>query len=364
MTRAGPTLAVLGLLTIVAAACAGGGTPAAATSPEGPRATMADDTPAATTPGPRTPGVGEFVNPVIRQNFPDPHVLATGGRYYAYATTDGVVNYQLARSDDLVEWEILSDPMPILPVWASGDTWAPEVAEIGGRFVMYFTARAFEVQRADGQASQCVGVAVADVPEGPFVDRSEAPLVCQPELGGTIDATVLVDVDGTRYLVYKNDGNCCAIETRFYGRRLADDGLTLEGEETDLGVANDNAWEGNVIEAPTIFRAGDRYVLLYSANNYAGADYAVGYAIADAPLGPYVDGPENPILVTSVPDAGVPALGPGHQAVVVDQDGDLWVAYHAWNLDLTAREMWIDPLEILDGRPVIRGPTGVPQPVP
>src|SRR4051794_28121525 len=41
---------------------------------------------------------GLFQNPVIDADFPDPFILADGGRYYAYATTDVSQNLQLASS--------------------------------------------------------------------------------------------------------------------------------------------------------------------------------------------------------------------------------------------------------------------------
>src|SRR3712207_8309946 len=45
-----------------------------------------------------------------------------------FRSNSGSVNVQLARSKDLVTWELIKDPLPDLPPWASpGYTWAPEV---------------------------------------------------------------------------------------------------------------------------------------------------------------------------------------------------------------------------------------------
>ena len=52
-------------------------------------------------------------------------------------------------------------------------------------------------------------------------------------------------------------------------------------------IKEDQPWEGNLIEAPTLFRHGSRYYLFYSANAYNTCDYAVGYAVADSVTGPY-----------------------------------------------------------------------------
>jgi len=48
---------------------------------------------------------------------------------------------------------------------------------------------------------QCISRAVSDNPAGPFVDERSEPLVCQLELGGSIDPSPFVDADGTPYLL-------------------------------------------------------------------------------------------------------------------------------------------------------------------
>lgn len=313
---------------------------------------------------------GMFRNPVIDADFPDPFVLAADGRYYAYATTDTAQNLQLARSDDLVHWEMLDDPLPKLPAWSSGDTWAPEVRKTSAGYVLYYTAHDGEIKRPDSAGSQCVTRAVGPSPEGPFIDDSQKPLVCQADLGGSIDATTFADRDGSAWLIWKNDGNCCGLPTRFYMQKLSADGLKLTGPVTDLGVVNDEPWEGALIEAPTLIERDGTYYLFYSANGYDTAFYAVGYATSSKLTGPYVDAPENPILRAFDESDGTQARGPGHQSIVEDADGDLWMTYHAWDDDavgygnLGKRSVWIDRLTIKDGKATVSGPNDDPQPIP
>jgi beta-xylosidase len=314
-----------------------------------------------TTAGPAA-AVPQFTNPVLTGNFADPFVLKVGDTWYAYATGDLVVNLQVARSADLVRWERLDDALPELPEWSAlqkGLTWAPEVARTPAGFVLYYTLR------DAGSGRQCISVAVADRPEGPFRDTRSRPLVCQERLGGSIDPHRFVDRDGTAYLLWKNDGNCCDQPTELWGQRLDSDGLALEGRPRNLGVRNDAAWEGELIEAPTLWRDGDTYYLFYSANNYGSTSYAVGYATAERVLGPYRDGPGNPILRSRGR-----AAGPGGQTVVRDADGDLWLAYHAWDSSAVGdeaggqRSMWLDRLWFEDGQPKVEGPTDGPQEAP
>jgi beta-xylosidase len=306
-------------------------------------------------------GPGEFVNPVIESDFPDPGVINVNGTYYAYATNSEGKNIQLATSTDLVEWKMLPDALPEHPSWANpefGFVWAPEVVDTGGRYVMYYTARVKDT------STQCLGVATSDKPEGPFTDTNDKPFICQPEAGGSIDASPFRDGDKL-YLYWKNDGNCCGSITYIWEQELAPDGLSLVGEPKQL-ASNDQRWEGVVIEAPTMWKQDGKYYLFFSGNVYNTVNYAIGYATCDTPTGPCADAPENPILKT---DTGKPpVLGPGHQTVVVDDDGETWFVYHAWAVpvggQLERRFVWIDRLTFENGKPVVHGPTKSPQPKP
>ena len=348
----------------------------AATQAVAPTATVAvsADLPVEPSGPPATAGEGQFTNPVVSRDFPDPHVIRADDSYFAFATTSAGTNIRFARSSDLVQWEIVGEALPELAAWSGltplfGNvphkaTWAPAVAEVGDRYVMYYTTPAPDIPRPDQKPSQCIGVATSESPAGPFVDSSEAPIVCQSDLGGSIDATHFADDDGAQYLVWKNDGNCCGIPTRFFIQELSDDGLEVVGDPTDMGLSNDVLWERFVIEAPTLWKHDGAYYLFYSGNDFASADYAVGYATSNVVLGPYVDAPENPILRTRPP-----AAGPGHQSIVADDDGDLWMTYHAWDYSFIGypqgrRAMWIDELVFEDGKARVLGPDAGPQAVP
>jgi arabinan endo-1,5-alpha-L-arabinosidase len=84
-------LAVLALLffTILAGGCASSEpTPTPAVEAPPAAAAPTDDTPATPAPTPTEavqPGV-TFRNPVLRNDFPDPHIIQVDGTYYAYAT--------------------------------------------------------------------------------------------------------------------------------------------------------------------------------------------------------------------------------------------------------------------------------------
>ncbi|MDB5081073.1 MAG: glycosidase [Chloroflexi bacterium] len=304
---------------------------------------------------------GFFQNPVLKSNFPDPHILLDNGTFYAYATNASGRNIQVASSTDLVNWELLPEAMPALPPWGklvSGLIWAPEVIKIGPKYVLYYTGRDKTSNK------QCVGVATSDAPQGKFKDSMTQPLVCQVEEGGTIDANIFSD-GGKLYLYFKNDGNCCGQSTYLYVQELAPDGLSFVGDKPTRLIENDQQWEGRVVEAPTMFKHQGNYYLFFSGNDYAGLPYAVGYATCKSPLGPCQKAPENPILKTSLKNP--PVIGPGHQTIL--QVGDqTWIIYHAWEvsngLKTDRRLMWLDRIEWKDGKPVVIGPTTEPQPIP
>ena len=286
-------------------------------------------------------------------DFPDPFVLADGGAYYAYATNANNKHVQLLQSQDLASWRALPDAMPALASWVRQPVphvWAPEVIKLGGRYVLYYTAHDITSDR------QCVGAAVSTSPAGPFVDSAAKPLVCQADLGGTIDASPFLD-GGRLYLYFKSDGNCCKLPTHIFAQELRPDGLAVIGQPTRL-LTNGRTWEGKVIEAPTMVKRDGKYTLLYSANDFGDGSYAAGYASCAGPVGPCEPVGDAPFLKTS---AQAKLVGPGHQALF-QAGGKDYIAYHAWELKpdgkrADRRLLYIDRLDWVDGKPVVRGTT-------
>lgn len=303
---------------------------------------------------------GMFVNPVLDRDFPDPDALQVGEWYYAYATNSDGYHVQVARSADLVEWEFLGDALPALPEWAVQDfgwTWAPEVVTFddGDSYLMYYVTR-FAI---DAGGTQCIGIASATQPEGPFQPIGDEPFICQVGQGGSIDPGTFIDDDGTAYLLWKNDGNSKGGQTWIYIQRLSSDGRTLEGEPTKL-ITADQPWEGLLVEAPTLWKRGEQYFLFYSANDYSSPRYGIGYAIAEAITGPYEKPQRAAIFKTSIP-GGV--VGPGGQDIVLDANGDTWMLYHAWAAG-GYRNLRLAELTWQDGVPLLAEPTRAVQAVP
>ena len=319
-----------------------------------------------TAPGPSpTPTLApnQFENPVINADFPDPDIVLVGDTYYAYATgpLGQPTNLQAARSKDLVTWEPLGEALPALPLWAkaqAGVTWAPDVslAADGKTLIMYYTTHDAASNK------QCIGVATATKPEAAFQSQGvakEKPFICQPQEGGSIDPASFVDEDGSRYVVWKSDGNCCNMDTWIYIQKVSADGLTLQAQPTRL-IKEDQAWEGNIVEGPTLWKHNKKYYLFYSANWYKGEKYAVGYAVSDSVLGPYRK-PDKPILTTDMQNGA--AFGPGGQDII-EKNGKDWIVYHSWDPTFNYRWLQIDPLLWEGDAPKVDGPHRSPEPKP
>jgi beta-xylosidase len=204
------------------------------------------------------------------------------------------------------------------PYAANGNrNWAPEMHEVAGRYLVYYTS----VNAGDVLS---IGVAAASAPTGPFTDRG-SPLVEHPQ--GVIDATY-AKANGTHYLVYKIDGNSVGQPTPIYLRELAPDGLSFAAgsQQVELLRNQPGSWEGGVVEAPWIVERAGMFYLFYSGNVY-DARYRTGVARAPAIAGPYTKLATNPILRNDAT-----WVGPGHGSVVAAGDKHYFV-YHAWRND-------------------------------
>jgi beta-xylosidase len=334
------------LIVLPAAGC-GSPAPAAPSSGAAGAATAGPgSSPGLSSSSASTESEGEAsVNPVYDTNFPDPQVVRTANGWLAVATNGNGRNVQTATSTDLRTWDQGADALPAVASWSTtGKVWAPEITQISdAKWAMYYTTI------APDPPIQCVSVAFADKPAGPYTDSSTAPLVCENDQGGSIDASPFTAADGQRYLYWKNDGNAIGVDTWISVQQLSADGSKLAGKPKRL-IRQDQPWEGSLIEAPFVREQDGIFHLFYSANDYASADYAVGHATGASPTGTFTKDPE-PILVSNEI-----AAGPGHCALF-EADGQVWMVYHAWAPDSigdddVGRSMWLSRTTIGPGKSV------------
>jgi GH43 family beta-xylosidase len=286
-------------------------------------------------------------------NLADPEVLLHDGTYYLYGTGD-TRGFDVWKSSDLRSWEKASRAIEAGDgVWGDSAFWAPAVVERNEKFYLFYSASG-PLPVDGGRRSVRMGVAVAERPEGPF--REVVPRM--PLLGrAVIDPDVFIDTDGTPYLYFVADINENNGAGQIYVVRLRDDLLGTVGEPVAC-ISPSQPWEGTVWnEAPLVLKVKDQYVLMYSANFWASHDYAVGYATAPTPMGPWDKYDENPIFRRH---AGL--LGTGHNSIASHPDGSLLTFFHAHRDERNAqRDTYVAALQV-DYSPGMKHPILRPEP--
>lgn len=298
----------------------------------------------------------------------DPYVLhAPDGHYYIYGTgggfgTDVATAFPTFTSTNLVDWTPVGQTYRRDPAssWCVGAFWAPEVYRVNGRFYMFYSAQ-WRDNPTNEKENFRIGVAVADSPTGPFRDLRNGPIF-DPGYP-IIDADVLFDTDGRMYLYYSR---CCykhpveseladwarkegwyseIEESWIYGVELKPDFSGVIGEPVQLlrppvSFADWHAgWENRSplshavnrrwTEGPCSFQHNGKYYLMYSANSVAGPDYALGYATAEHPLGPFEKAKNNPVVQKNT-DIGGDVTTTAHNCVTTSPDGkEMYCLYGA-----------------------------------
>ena len=264
---------------------------------------------------------GDLGDPFVLVDHHAPGALS----YIVFGTGDWPARVPTAVSPDLVQWARGPDAMPDLPEWAAPDprnsfTWAPAVVRLGTGYVMYISVREASTER------ECIAAVTSSSATGPYVDHLGRPLVCQLPLGGSIDPSVVEDGTGL-HMVWKNDGNCCAIPVRIWEQDLAPDGLALNGAAHPLLTA-DQPWQSTIVENPSLLRASSGgWWLFYSGNVFDRAEYATGIAYCPRLQGPCRDAKKGPYL--SAVSAG--QYSPGGLETFRDGTGTTWAVFATWN---------------------------------
>jgi len=250
----------------------------------------------------------------------DPTIfLDDDGTYYLYGTSSpiGIVCYS---STDLEHWQGPVGATEGLALikgdsWGTKGFWAPQVFKHDGRYYMAYTA------------NEQIAIAESDSPKGPFRQKEIAHIPADMK---QIDPFVFFDDNGKAYLYHVRliNGN------RIYVAELNKDLLSMKEKTARECIAADTlTWEDTwnakwtVTEGPTVVKHGKKkdatYYLFYSCNDYRNPDYAVGYATAKSPFGPWKKQAE-PIIVRKV----IGENGTGHGDLFTDKEGHLQYVFH------------------------------------
>jgi arabinan endo-1,5-alpha-L-arabinosidase len=327
--------------------------------------------------GGRTPTAGTYLNPILDADFPDPAViLAPDGQYYAYATQtlrdEEWINIQVARSADLIHWEHLGDALPEKPGWAreTQDFWAPTVIYDGSTYFMYYSATPDTCREGPDHA---LAVATSKSPAGPFVDLG------QPLLAGkgfhNIDPMAFDCPVTGKHLLYWGSGF-----QPIKVQELAEDRVSFVAGSKPIDLIWPNPKKGafpRLVEATWVIHHDGFIYLFYSGDNCCGpdAEYGVMVARSECATGPF----ETLEQAKGVPHSlmlfkSERWLAPGHNCIVEDKAGQIWILYHAIDVNRprqrqedeinSRRILLIDRIEWKDGWPHVGTPSDEPQAVP
>ncbi|MEM6803061.1 MAG: glycoside hydrolase family 43 protein [Bacteroidota bacterium] len=212
--------------------------------------------------------------------------------------------------------------------WARRQLWAPDAAEKGGKYYLYFPAK-----RADDIFQ--IGVAVGDKPQGPFNAEPEA-------IAGSysIDPAVFEDEDGKYYIYY---GGIWGGQLQKYRNNQYDEANELPGEDEpalgpimavlsedmksfgeepkELQILDEAAnpikagdHDRRFFEAPWIHKYKGKYYLSYST----GDTHFICYAIGDNPYGPF----------TYAGRVLEPVVGWTNHHSIIEIEGQWYLFYH------------------------------------
>ena len=293
-------------------------------------------------------------NPILPELHADPDIIADGGRYYIYSTTDGAAGwggyyFTCYSSKDLKKWQYEGIILDVLKdtKWArnKGNAWAPAIEKKNGKFYFYFSA--------DQGERKAIGVAVSDSPTGPFRDLGHPIVDKRPEgqmNGQQIDVDVFTDEDGQSYLYW---GNGYMAGAKLNSDMTSIDTTTIVRMTPRGGSLKDYQYR----EAPYVFKRKGIYYFLWSVDDTGSPNYHVAYGTSTSPLGP-IKVADEPVILQQRPDQKI--YGTAHNSVLQIPGKDKWyIVYHRINpayLDKKDgpgfhREVCIDPMEFeKDGR--------------
>jgi len=293
-------------------------------------------------------GNGQFLNPVLPGDHPDPNVLKDGDDYYlSYSSFDYYPGIVIWHSKDLVNWTPIG---PALRTYI-GSVWALDLVKHDGRYFIYIPV--FQVPRASESARPAVTgspfriyVIHAEQMSGPWSEPIDM------DITGYIDPGHAVGEDGQRYL-FLNGGHRV---------RITADGLRRAGaiEKVYDGWKYPEEWivEGFALEGPKVLRHGDWFYMFSGEGGTAGppTSHMVVVARARSIHGPWENCPHNPIVHTGSRDELW--MSRGHATAVEGPKGDWWMLYHGYEngFRTLGRQSLLEPFEwTADGWPIARG---------
>jgi len=275
-------------------------------------------------------GQGDYLNPVLAGDHPDPTILKDGDDYWmTFSSFEALPALTIWHSRDLVNWVPVASALQR----ALGSVFAVDLCRHAGRYYLYVPVIPTAVSTGlDGQPG--IYVIHAEHPTGPWSEPVSLGIA------GYIDPGHVVGEDGRRYLFLSGISRV----------RLRADGLATDGpiEPAYDGWHYPDDWvtEAYALEGPKLLRRGDWFYLVSAVGGTAGppTSHMVIVARSRSVHGPWQNCPHNPIVRTR--SASERWWSRGHASLVQGPQGDWWLVYHGYEngYRTLGRQMLLEPV--------------------
>jgi beta-xylosidase len=251
--------------------------------------------------------------------FADPTIFTENGKYYLTGTrSKAPMGFSVLESTNLTDWKSTSDKSahmllePGKDVFGERGFWAPQILKDKEKYFLTYTA------------NEQVVIASSNTLTGKYSQTVIEPIDGSKK---NIDSYIFKDDDGKYYLYHVrfNRGNFLWVaEFDFKAGKIKTETLKQCFSNTDAWETTPNYKSDPIMEGPTVIKMKGVYYLFYSANHFRNIDYAVGYATATSPYGPWTKHPWNPIIHRSI----VGENGAGHGDLFFDKKKNPYYVYH------------------------------------
>lgn len=267
------------------------------------------------------------------------------------------------RSKDCCQWEDYSSEVIARPTWGDDaehgipEVWAPDVAHIGNKWIYYYSLCAWD------KPSAGIGYATSDHVGGPYVDQGKLFDSKMIEMAGLIDPAPFIDDDGSIYLEVGSFSGNFLVQLTADGMGLYQ-GASYQNEHKVLIAGYDNpyGYDNTEYEGGYLVKHNGKYFFFGSSGSCcagSSSSYTVWVGMADKVSGPYYDDKGRTMASTQVAWAHatrgrlvvytpshVSLAGPGHNSVLRDDQGNLWLIYHCYCLqdNFATRHLFMDKL--------------------
>lgn len=255
-------------------------------------------------------------NPIVSHVFTaDPSADVYEGRIYVFTSHDpddqdgyDMTDYHAFSSDDLVNWQDHGVVLDSANISWTDRLYAPDSCynEATGKYYLYFP-----------NAGSAIGVAVSDVPGGPYEDALGRPLIDSNTPGVSdvdwlFDPTCFIDEDGQAYLTFGGGPGGTGDNARII--RLGADMLSLADASATTVRAPD------FFEASFLHKRDGKYYFSYSTSFDNHAAY-IDYMMSDDPMGGYEY--QGTILASPLENNG-----DNNHHSMVEYEGQWYIFYH------------------------------------